>query len=108
MYDTSGVAQNGAAASMATYMHTTASCDVILVAAAGAPGAAALNESAHAGVWVIGSESDAFVATFGSGTLPGADRVLTSVIMSLRAVTEALVHEVRTHRSHTLTLGTRM
>lgn len=59
--------------------HASLSSDVVF-AAAGAAGLAGLRAAAEAGAWVIGGGSDAYVGAFDSGTAPGADRLVTSVL----------------------------
>jgi len=53
----------------------------IIFGVGGPTGAGALLSTTQDGVWAIGAEVDQYVATFGSGETPGADRLLTSAIL---------------------------
>jgi basic membrane lipoprotein Med (substrate-binding protein (PBP1-ABC) superfamily)/ABC-type branched-subunit amino acid transport system substrate-binding protein len=52
----------------------------VLFAPAGLTGHGALLRAAQSGVWVIGADLDAYEVVFGSGTVAGADRLLSSTL----------------------------
>jgi basic membrane lipoprotein Med (substrate-binding protein (PBP1-ABC) superfamily) len=52
----------------------------VIFGAGGATGSGAIRTAGERGVYVIGVDQDEFVTTFGNGTAPGADKILTSVI----------------------------
>ncbi|MGQ0604958.1 MAG: BMP family lipoprotein [Anaerolineales bacterium] len=56
----------------------------MVFATAGSAGNAALQSSAQTGAWVIGSQSDVSKTAFGSDSVSGDDRVLTSVYTDIR------------------------
>jgi basic membrane protein A and related proteins len=51
----------------------------VIFTAAGAAGNSALLSSAQAGKWVIGVDNDQYASVFGSGSVSGANKILTSV-----------------------------
>jgi basic membrane lipoprotein Med (substrate-binding protein (PBP1-ABC) superfamily) len=52
----------------------------VIFGAAGLTGSAGIKYAAAQGAWVIGVDNDEFFQTFLSGEVPGADRLLSSVI----------------------------
>jgi ABC-type uncharacterized transport system permease subunit/basic membrane lipoprotein Med (substrate-binding protein (PBP1-ABC) superfamily) len=69
--------------------------DVIFAAGAGS-GSAAIRVAAQQGVWVIGVDQDEWFTTFGGGSEPGADRLLTSAVKRVdRAVRWAIGQAVQ-------------
>ncbi|NJL04469.1 MAG: BMP family ABC transporter substrate-binding protein [Chloroflexaceae bacterium] len=50
----------------------------VIMGAGGPTGSGAIRAAAEQGVYVIGVDQDEFFTTFGGGTTPGADRLLTS------------------------------
>jgi basic membrane lipoprotein Med (substrate-binding protein (PBP1-ABC) superfamily) len=64
--------------------------DVIFGAAAWT-GDGALLEAAQSGAWAIGVDSDQWLTLFGSGSVPGSDRLLTS---AMKRVDSAVYHTI--------------
>ena len=62
-----------------------------LFAPAGLTGQGALRQAAQSGAWAIGGHVDGYDVTFGSGTLPGAERLLSS---ALKRVDNAVLETV--------------
>jgi basic membrane lipoprotein Med (substrate-binding protein (PBP1-ABC) superfamily) len=52
----------------------------VIFGAGGATGSGAIRTASERGVFVIGVDQDEYVTTFGNGTAPGVDKLLTSVI----------------------------
>ncbi|NJK78696.1 MAG: BMP family ABC transporter substrate-binding protein [Chloroflexaceae bacterium] len=52
----------------------------IIMGAGGPTGSGAIAAAAEQGVFVMGVDQDEYLTTFGGGTTPGADRILTSAI----------------------------
>ncbi len=52
----------------------------VIFGAGGPTGTGGIREAATQGVYVIGVDQDEFTTTFGSGSSPGADKILTSAI----------------------------
>ena len=68
----------------------------VFFAAAGQAGEAALVAAANKGAWVIGSGYyDAYSTIFGNGSIPGSDKVLTSVYVDVGAAVDAALKEYK-------------
>lgn len=52
----------------------------VIFGAGGPTGSGGIKAAAEKGVWVIGVDQDEFTTTFGAGSAPGADKILTSAI----------------------------
>ncbi len=79
----------------------------VIFPAAGPAGNGALFEATGAGNWAIGVDMDQYVSVFGSGSEPGADKMLTSVV---KRVDTAVVESVEdllfgTFSSETVSYG---
>lgn len=68
----------------------------VFFAAAGQAGEAALVAAANKGAWVIGSgDYDAYSTIFGNGSVPGSDKVLTSVYVDVGAAVDVALKEYK-------------
>jgi basic membrane lipoprotein Med (substrate-binding protein (PBP1-ABC) superfamily) len=68
----------------------------VFFAAAGQAGEAALVAAANKGAWVIGSGYyDAYSTIFGNGSIPGSDKVLTSVYVDVGAAVYVALKEYK-------------
>jgi basic membrane lipoprotein Med (substrate-binding protein (PBP1-ABC) superfamily) len=52
----------------------------VIFGAGGPTGSGGIRAAAEAGAWVIGVDQDEWVSTFGEGSAPGADRIITSAV----------------------------
>jgi basic membrane protein A len=52
----------------------------VIFGAGGPTGSGGIRAAAEAGVWVLGVDQDEYVTTFGGGSTPGADRLLSSAL----------------------------
>jgi basic membrane lipoprotein Med (substrate-binding protein (PBP1-ABC) superfamily) len=65
----------------------------VIFGAAGETGNGAILYSAQNGVWSIGVDSDQYVTLFGNGTVPGADKILTSAMKRLDTAVYRTIQE---------------
>lgn len=63
----------------------------VIFGAGGPTGTGGIRAAAERGVYVIGVDQDEYVTTFGSGSAPGADRILSSAI---KRVDNAVYNEI--------------
>jgi len=66
----------------------------VIMGAGGPTGSGAIRAAAEQGVYVIGVDQDEFFTTFGGGTTPGADRLLTSAIKRVDVGVYEMVKDV--------------
>lgn len=52
----------------------------VIFGAGGPTGSGGIRAAAEAGAWVIGVDQDEWMSTFGEGSAPGADRIITSAV----------------------------
>jgi basic membrane lipoprotein Med (substrate-binding protein (PBP1-ABC) superfamily) len=83
-----GSAGEAEAAVVETERQIAAGADVIF-GVDGAWGEAAILYAAQEGIYVIGAETDAYLTTFAAGSVPGADRMLTSAIKRVDVAVQA-------------------
>ena len=70
----------------------------VVFAAAGQSGGAAIRAAAQDGAWVIGVDQDQWATTFDGGTVPGANRLLTSAVKQVdQAVSDAVSRAMKRH-----------
>lgn len=67
----------------------------VIFGAAGATGNGAILEATQAGAWAVGVDVDQWLTVFGSGTVAGSDRLLTSAMKRIdNAVYDTIADEV--------------
>ncbi len=66
----------------------------VIFGAGGPTGSGGIRAAAEAGVFVLGVDQDEFVTTFGNGSTPGADRLLTSAIKRVDVGVYEMVRDV--------------
>lgn len=66
----------------------------VIFAPAGQTGAGAVITATQSGIWGIGVDTDYFDTTFGGGTLPGANKLLTSVLKRIDKGTYNAIKDV--------------
>ncbi len=66
----------------------------VIMGAGGPTGSGAIRAAAEKGVYVIGVDQDEYFTTFGGGTTPGADRLLTSAIKRVDVGVYEMVKDV--------------
>ncbi|MCC6188439.1 MAG: BMP family ABC transporter substrate-binding protein, partial [Anaerolineales bacterium] len=52
----------------------------VIFGAGGPTGSGGIKRAAEEGIWVIGVDQDEFFTTFGSGSTPGADKLISSAV----------------------------
>jgi basic membrane lipoprotein Med (substrate-binding protein (PBP1-ABC) superfamily) len=70
----------------------------VIFGAGGPTGSGGIKRAAEEGVWVIGVDQDEYFTTFGSGTTPGADKLISSAVkrvdLGVYDMVDALVNDM--------------